>query len=511
MNATHPGPSVDDLLDGIAEAIDDLGSRVVDAIHEATRVLLESDLDGARRVIEGDDELDALTLDIEDRCLQVLILHGPRAKDLRSVIAALRMASEIERCGDLASNIAKAARRLYHVDLDPRLRGMVDRMSQLAERLLHAAIVSYREGDEAWAAALDDLDDELDDLHRAFVEAIFTTLRDDTGLRTGVQLALVGRFYERLGDHAVNIGERVRYQLTGWTPEHAGAVRHDAANSVDPGTVADIAEAFDRRHHGFASSIDAQAERRRVSELRRDFVANISHELRTPLGAVAVLAETLRDEAADLAGDRAATVRRLSERIVGETDRLTATVEDLLELSRIESGDQLATHAVAVADVVDEAVGRSAGAADLAGVTLDVAPIDRQATLTGDRRQLVSALVNLIANAVQYSDPGQQVDVAARADGDDWIFTVADHGIGIPRADQDRIFERFYRVDPARRRDTGGTGLGLAIVRHVAINHDGEITVASTEGEGSTFAMRIPAEVTARTSADATEAAEAQR
>ncbi len=493
MNRPDQPHSLDAQLDGIATSLAELGDLVVAAVAEATRVLLESDLDGARRVVDGDDELDARTIDIEERCLDVLILHGPRAGDLRSVVAALRMASEIERCGDLAANIAKAARRLYHVDLDPRLRGMVDRMSRLAERQLHSAIVAYTRGDEAWAAALDDLDDELDDLHRDFVEAIFTNLRnDEADLRVGVQLALVGRFYERLGDHAVNIGERIRYQLTGWTPEQSGAARHLARRDADPATVADIAAAFDRRDDDLDAVDAAERERRRVLELRRDFIANIGHELRTPLGAMSVLAEALRDEARELDPDRAAAVVGLSGRIVAESDRLTVLVEDLLELSRIESGEPLDATSVTVGDIVAQAIDRTRGGADLSGIAVVSTTADPSATIHADARQVISALANLISNAVRYSDPGQVVTVDATVEAGNCRFTVTDRGIGIPRADRARIFERFHRVDRARGRDTGGTGLGLAIVRHVAENHDGEVTVDSVEGEGSTFTMSLP-------------------
>lgn len=491
--------TLDDHLEGIAASLAELGELVVAAVHEATRVLLESDLDGARLVVEGDDELDARTIDIEERCLDVLTLHAPRAGDLRSVVAALRMASEIERCGDLAANIAKAARRLYHVELDPGLRGMVDRMSRLAERQLHSAVVAYTRGDEAWAAALDDLDDELDDLHREFVEAILTSLRaDGADLRVGVQLALVGRFYERLGDHAVNIGERIRYQLTGWTPEQSGAARHAARHDTAPGTVADIAAAFARRDVTVDEADAVERERQRVDELRRDFVANIGHELRTPLGAVAVLAETLRAEVDGSDVGDTATIAQLSERIITETDRLTNLVEDLLELGRIESGEPLDAQSVPASRIVDEAVARTRGTADQMGVTIATDLVDGSAgaptMVHGDARQLVSALANLVANAVRYSDAGQTVTVGAAAVGSDGgcRFTVVDHGIGIPRADLPRVFERFHRVDRARRRDTGGTGLGLAIVRHVAVNHGGEVTVESAEGEGSTFTMTIP-------------------
>jgi two-component system sensor histidine kinase SenX3 len=235
-----------------------------------------------------------------------------------------------------------------------------------------------------------------------------------------------------------------------------------------------------------------EAERRRVEALRRDFVANIGHELRTPVGALVVLAETLQNEVALLGvADGAPTVQRLSERLAGEATRLGRTIDDLLELSRIEAGEPLVRADVPVRDVVAATVERVGPASELAGVRVEVdAP--EGLVVSGDRRQLVSALANLLDNAITYSERGGTVDLDVDA-GDEVIrFVVRDRGIGIPSADQVRIFERFHRVDRARRRDTGGTGLGLAIVRHVALNHSGSVEVDSTEGEGSTFTLSIP-------------------
>ncbi len=322
------------------------------------------------------------------------------------------------------------------------------------------------------------------------METIFETQRVEAlDLRVGVQLALVARFYERLGDHAVNVGERVQYQVTGWVPEHDGAVRAQVRHLAVPGTrLSTLAPIVDR-----GVVVEDEAERRRVEALRRDFVANIGHELRTPVGALAVLAETLRSEVEQLDGiDESPTVRRLSERLTYEAERLGRTIDDLLELSRIEAGEQLVPASLLVADVLQSAVDRVAPAAELAGVRVEVTLPDHDAHLGGDRRQLESALANLIDNAVKYSEAGGVVEVRVESDHEQHRFVVRDHGIGIPSADQVRIFERFYRVDRARRRDTGGTGLGLAIVRHVALNHGGTIEVSSTEGEGATFTLTLP-------------------
>ncbi len=225
---------------------------------------------------------------------------------------------------------------------------------------------------------------------------------------------------------------------------------------------------------------------RRTETVRRDFVANISHELKTPIGALGLLAETIRDE------PDPDVVARLSSRMISEADRASRTVDDLLELSRIEFGDDAEMAAVTAAEVIGEAVGRIASAAEHAGIALRV-EADPEVTVLGDRRQLVSAVFNLLDNAVKYSPEGGEVLVRAANDGTALHLSVSDEGVGIPRRDLDRVFERFYRVDRARSRGTGGTGLGLAIVRHVASNHGGEVSVESTEGVGSTFTLTLPA------------------
>lgn len=237
---------------------------------------------------------------------------------------------------------------------------------------------------------------------------------------------------------------------------------------------------------GALALVEDRSLERRTETVRRDFVANISHELKTPIGALGLLAETIRDEP-DLD-----VVERLSSRMISEADRASRTVDDLLELSRIEFGDDAEMAEVTLAEVVGEAVGRIASAAEHADIALRV-EADPLVRVLGDRRQLVSAVFNLLDNAVKYSAEGGEVVVRAGADGGIARLEVSDDGVGIPRRDLDRVFERFYRVDRARSRGTGGTGLGLAIVRHVASNHGGEVSVESTEGVGSTFTLTIPA------------------
>jgi len=224
-------------------------------------------------------------------------------------------------------------------------------------------------------------------------------------------------------------------------------------------------------------------EARRIETVRRDFVANVSHELKTPVGALAVLAETLA------AVEDPAIARQLAERIANEATRVGAIVDDLLDLGQIESHTAV-RESVPVVELIDAAIERVEAAAAASGHELQVTSCD--ATLVCDRRQIVSAITNLLDNAFKYSDPGEPVSLVARA-VDGWLtIEVRDHGVGIPSRDLDRIFERFYRVDRARSRTTGGTGLGLAIVRNIAYGHDGDVSVESHEGEGSTFRLRIP-------------------
>lgn len=235
-------------------------------------------------------------------------------------------------------------------------------------------------------------------------------------------------------------------------------------------------------------------EARRVEAVRRDFVANVSHELKTPVGALSLLAEAILD-----GQDDPELVRRFSRRMLLESTRMSRLVQELLDLSRLQGGEPLpAPAAVPVARVVGEAVDRNRLAADAAGTTV-AANIPPGVVVWGDSRSLVTAIANLIENAVHYSPAGTTVGVSARRRGPgadeqgDWVeVSVADEGIGIAPADADRVFERFYRADQARSRQTGGTGLGLAIVKHIAANHGGRVTVWSVEGAGSTFTLHLP-------------------
>jgi two-component system, OmpR family, sensor histidine kinase SenX3 len=245
-----------------------------------------------------------------------------------------------------------------------------------------------------------------------------------------------------------------------------------------------------------------QTESRRVEEVRRDFVANISHELKTPVGALALLAETMED-----AADDPEAVRRFAGRMRQEASRLTYLVQDLITLSRIQAAEPIPDpRPVDVVAVVAEAVDRCRMKASARGIELAASCDDGLAVL-GDEDLLVTALRNLLENAVAYSPERTRVAITPTRDGVDTAeITVADQGIGIPERDLERIFERFYRVDPARSRATGGTGLGLAIVKHVVAAHSGKVTVWSKEGQGSTFSLRLPA-IRMTPTADGTSAA----
>jgi phosphate transport system protein len=218
----------------IRDSIVRVAALVTETIPRGTEALLTGDLRAAQELIEADDAIDELSLEIEDRCYQTLALQQPMASDLRAVVTAIRLVAEIERSGDLMTNVAKGARRLYGAQFDPRLRGLIEQMSEEAARLFKLAIDAYADGNAGLAAALADIDDRLDDLHTDYIESIFESHRNgNLELEAGVQLALIGRYYERIGDHAVNIGQRVQYMVTGWLPEHSGAARvHERARQT---------------------------------------------------------------------------------------------------------------------------------------------------------------------------------------------------------------------------------------------------------------------------------------
>jgi len=248
---------------------------------------------------------------------------------------------------------------------------------------------------------------------------------------------------------------------------------------------------------GAIAVIDDVTDHHRIDKTRRDFIANLSHELRTPVGAVSLLAEMLTDERDP------ATLEHLTGRLIGETDRMTATIDDLLELSRIESNTQSFDEPVIVQEVLEEAAARVRVQAEAKQISVGSHAPDEPIEILGNRDQLLSAITNLVQNAVKYSEGGDSVILRARVDNDVLELIVQDTGRGIPARDLDRVFERFYRVDRSRDATTGGTGIGLSIVRHVALNHGGSVSVDSFEGDGSTFTMALPV-ISAPTRLDST-------
>ena len=236
--------------------------------------------------------------------------------------------------------------------------------------------------------------------------------------------------------------------------------------------------------------VEDRTRERRVEAIRRDFVANVSHELKTPVGALNLLAE-----AVDEAADDPAAVHRFSARMRTESERLTRLVQQIIELSRLQGDDPLdEVDPVSVDALAERAIDRVRVDALDKGIELTFAG-EHGFQVLGNGEQLVVALGNLVENAVAYSPDGTRVTVSARANESMVDIVVTDQGVGIPADELDRIFERFYRVDPARARSTGGTGLGLSIVKHVAATHGGEVRVWSVEGEGSSFTLTLPARV----------------
>ena len=230
-----------------------------------------------------------------------------------------------------------------------------------------------------------------------------------------------------------------------------------------------------------------ESEARRVEAVRRDFVANVSHELKTPIGALGLLSEAILG-----AKDQPEEVVRFATRMQNESKRLADLVQEIIDLSRLQSSDPLQkAFAVEIGDVVREAVSQAQFSSEQRNIALEIGEVE-DATVIGDRDQIVTAIHNLIENAVNYSPENTKVSIVTKRSGNLIEISVTDQGIGIAESDLTRIFERFYRVDPARSRLTGGTGLGLSIVKHVALNHGGDVKVWSKVGVGSTFTLLLP-------------------
>lgn len=267
------------------------------------------------------------------------------------------------------------------------------------------------------------------------------------------------------------------------------AKRAPGATRTDLAAVRGYARLLSEEDRRFAVVIvDDQSEQARMEASRRDFVANVSHELKTPVGAMGLLAEALLASA-----DDPEAVRPFAERVLVESNRLAAMIGELIELSRLQGAEPLPDLAVVDVDVViNEVISRHKVAADNAEITITTdAPSGFH--VLGDESLLVTALANLVSNAIAYSPHGSPVSISRRRRDGYVEIAVTDRGIGIAPKDQERVFERFFRSDKARSRATGGSGLGLAIVKHVAANHNGTITLWSQPGTGSTFTLAIPA------------------
>jgi two-component system sensor histidine kinase SenX3 len=233
--------------------------------------------------------------------------------------------------------------------------------------------------------------------------------------------------------------------------------------------------------------VDDLTEAKKLEDTRRDFVANVSHELKTPIGAISLLAEAITG-----ATDDPAAITKFAESLQKESQRLANIVQELIQLSRVQGANLSDTiDLVDLSQVIADAVDRNQLLASQNNIRL-ASDIEVSVKLRGDYEMLVTAVRNLIENAIVYSEPGGQVGVGIKINNEVAEISVTDSGIGIPESEQERIFERFYRVDPSRSRQTGGTGLGLAIVKHAASQHRGEIKIFSKVGVGSTFTLRLP-------------------
>jgi two-component system sensor histidine kinase SenX3 len=229
------------------------------------------------------------------------------------------------------------------------------------------------------------------------------------------------------------------------------------------------------------------SEMRRLDSIRRDFVANISHELKTPIGALSILSEAVLDASND-----PQAISKFASRMQAESKRLSELVQEIINLSRLQDDDPLKNgKLIDISEVITEAIDQSRLNAERRNITIFFEAFD-EAQILGDRSQVGMAINNLIENAINYSPDSTRVTVTSKINDQIAEIAVSDQGIGIPEKDLERIFERFYRVDPARSRMTGGTGLGLSIVKHIANNHGGDVSLWSVENAGSTFTIRFP-------------------
>jgi two-component system sensor histidine kinase SenX3 len=250
--------------------------------------------------------------------------------------------------------------------------------------------------------------------------------------------------------------------------------------------------------------VDDRTESHRLDSMRKDFMANISHELKTPIGAIGLLAEAL-----ETSKDDPEVMDKLIRNISKEAKRLSALVMDVIQLSRIQSAATVSiTEVINLVDIVRDAIDRNSWRSEKSNITINFLMPEKAVEIYGDGEMLTAAVKNLIENAIIYSNPGSSVAVAIELEADIAKVVVKDEGVGIPKSEQARVFERFYRVDQSRSRETGGTGLGLSIVKHAALSHMGDVQLFSKPGVGSTFTLRLPTvaiKVTKQTASEATD------
>lgn len=299
--------------------------------------------------------------------------------------------------------------------------------------------------------------------------------RDAFEFSLGSEQSITDRSVRRLVTHAIRAvtSDEIDLELRGAVPGAASRYIRVRACPLGPTTCALL--------------IEDVSQALRIDAMRRDFIVNVSHELKTPVGALLLLAEAVKSSAEDPVAQQ-----RFVERIQTEAERLSRLVNDLSDLSRLQGSDvPMRGNAIPVARIVSEAIDTVKLLAQAREVEF-ITGAFKGLRVEGDEEQLVTALRNLLTNAMAYSPTGTRVSISGRIVDGLVEISVTDQGIGISDADLERIFERFYRVDPARSRETGGTGLGLAIVKHICASHGGECTVWSKPGEGSTFTLRLP-------------------
>lgn len=406
--------------------------------------------------------------------LDQVVLAGAGVLVLLVLVVALRAWS---RRRALVRRLASIAARLESGPGEGvETKGGIERMLARLEKAAESRVSEAAEADAAAAR-----------LATALEQVPQAVLVWDDHARIVYGNGAAGRF-DSVRDREPQAEELVRNLVDGALLGHADVRTLDLLGPPRQSFVLTAAPLDDgRRSIGAVLVVADVTERRRMESVRRDFVANVGQELKAPVGAVGVLVETLAAERDPV------VLARLCDRLRIEASRVGRVIDDLLDLARIESQESPRQEPVPVHLMVAHAVERVRAAAQQRGVSLEVDDPPRRLTVLGDRRQLVAAVHHLVENAVKFSDPGGRVDVTVTSDGTDVELAVRDRGPGIPARDRERIFERFYRLERPGAREGGGVGLGLAIVRHVVAHHNGRVTVKSTEGEGATFVVRLPA------------------